>query len=127
MKIEEIIEKIKNMNPIEKLDFLFKIYGEVEEKKELEELIKNSMEELSFERTPVDIRLSFKEIKNEEKSEIEEKINNENESNKSRNYIPNYVTIKFIPEEDIIFWSGENKPSKKYYKLLKTKKYEVVW
>ena len=128
MRIEEVIEKIKRMKPIEKLDFLFKIYNEVEEKEKLEELIKNVRKEISSERTPVNIELEFKNIKEEKrKGGIEEKIKGEGEKKEKGEYESEYINVKFIPEEDIVFWAESNKPSKKYYKPMKSKKYEVVW
>ena len=128
MKVEEIIEKIKNMNPVEKLDFLFKVYNKVEEKEELEELIKNAMEELTSERTPVNIHLEFKNIREEKKGGgIEEKIKEEEKVEEKGEYKSEYINVKFIPKEDVVFWAEANKPSKKYYKPMKTKKYEVVW
>ena len=129
MKIEEILEKIKDMKPVQKLDFLFKIYNETEDKEELEKLIRNTMDELSSERTPIDINLEFENIKEEKtKGGIEEKIKNESTSKENlAEYQSEYITVKFIPEEDVAFWVEGSTPSKKYYKPLKTKKYEVVW
>ena len=129
MKIEEIVEKIKNMKPIEKLDFLLKLYNEVEDKEKLEELIKNTREELSSERTPVNIHLEFKNI-SENKSEIEKKIEKARENEKKEEnaeYTVEYVKVKFIPKEDVAFWTEGNAPSKKYYKPIKSEEYEVVW
>ena len=129
MRIEEIVERIKNMKPIEKLDFLLKSYDEVEDKEKLEDLIKSTREELSSERTPVNIHLEFKNI-SENKSEIEKRIEKASENEKKEEnaeYNAEYVKVKFIPKEDVAFWIGENSPSKKYYKPIKSEEYEVVW
>ncbi len=133
MKIEEVLEKIKNMNLFDKLDFLMKVYNEVEDKKSLEDLIKKTVDEISSERTPIFTKVEFKKIKEERRSPIEEKVENETRVEKKeeeRREIKYVTGPKFIEKEDEVFWVGENLETRyaKKYKAPEIKEnYKVIW
>ena len=132
MKIQEVLEKIKEMSLFEKLDFLMKIYDQVEDKKSLEDLINKTVEQISSERTPVFINVEFKK---QSESQIEKKVmeesreTEENEKEQERRRQEYIEHVKFIESEDETFWVGE-RVEKKYeqsYKPPERKKYKVVW
>ena len=109
MHLSEVVNKINEMSSVvEKLDFLYKMLPQIEEKEEAEKLIEELKRELSSERATFLPPVKLSEPKFEFKSNLEEKVSEQSENN-------NFKALEFKLDVDILFW----KDSKVLYQSIK--------